>query len=188
MRLPLIVLEGLDGTGKTTISSKLAEQLTARGVPAVALSTPPEDYKLLVRYVGGRCSVEAKYLFFLSGVLHASELIDSMLPTTAVVCDRYIYSTIAYHEALGSKLRIDTASLNIIEPDFKFWLTVTDDAERRRRVRSRDFLTAGDEVLLIDEALRHNIESVFRRFNLELIETGGRTIGEVVDALLEYVL
>src|ERR1700677_1365004 len=90
-----IVLEGADGTGKTTAAKNLAKSLGAKYI-----ATPPPKFREIRNVVDKDVSVGVRFLFYLTGVLHASDIVRQTLANQPVVCDRYIASTIAYHRAL----------------------------------------------------------------------------------------
>lgn len=101
-----IVLEGIDGTGKSTQARKLAEHFTALG-RTVALSREPTDgpWGTLLRNSAetGRLSPEEELDAFLKDRRqHVSELIAPALASgSVVILDRYYFSTMAYQGARG---------------------------------------------------------------------------------------
>src|SRR2546422_940162 len=91
----LIVVEGIDGTGKTTVARRLATAIRAK-----YLRTPPPRFDSLRKYVDKEASVETRFLFYLCSVAYASDIIRRELTKRDVVCDRYLGTTLAYHRAL----------------------------------------------------------------------------------------
>jgi dTMP kinase len=103
----LIVLEGIDGSGKTTQARRLLRRLRRRGRKAVFFREPTR----------GRWGREIKRLAARAGSLSAEEQLDlfvkdrrenvekNLKPALAagriVVLDRYYFSTIAYQGAKG---------------------------------------------------------------------------------------
>lgn len=127
-----IVLEGVDGCGKTTISKELAAVLGA-----TLVKTPLPDQEQLRRAYDNEKAMTARYLFYLSCVVMASQHIAEILRTNDVVCDRYLHSAICYHGALGVETDlVDINRLGIILPDLTFCL-VADSAIRRLRLAAR---------------------------------------------------
>lgn len=102
----LIVLEGIDGTGKSTQTRTLAEWLHSRNHPAI-LSREPTDgpwgTQLRQSAQSGRLSPADELDFFLKDRRqHVEELIRPALAGgTTVVLDRYYFSTMAYQGARG---------------------------------------------------------------------------------------
>lgn len=102
----LVVLEGIDGAGKSTQARTLGERLTARG-QRVVLSREPTmgQWGKLLRESAqtGRLSIEDEVELFLKDRReHVNELILPRLREGCVVIvDRYYFSTAAYQGARG---------------------------------------------------------------------------------------
>lgn len=101
-----VVIEGIDGAGKSTQAKRLGERLTARG-EKVVLSREPTmgQYGKLLRESAqtGRLSIEEEIELFLKDRReHVNELILPRLREGCVVIvDRYYFSTAAYQGARG---------------------------------------------------------------------------------------
>jgi dTMP kinase len=101
-----IVLEGIDGTGKSTQAKRLAEHFTAQG-RAVTLSREPTDgpWGTLLRNSAntGRLSPHEELETFLKDRRqHVDEKIAPALAAGhIVILDRYYFSTMAYQGARG---------------------------------------------------------------------------------------
>ncbi len=101
-----IVLEGIDGTGKSTQARRLGERFTAQG-REVVLSREPTDgpWGAKVRESGGsgRLSPEQELECFIKDRRqHVEELIaPSLAAGKVVILDRYYFSTMAYQGARG---------------------------------------------------------------------------------------
>ena len=101
-----IVLEGIDGTGKSTQSKRLGEYFEAQG-REVVLSREPTDgpwgKKLRESMTAGRLSAEDELQYFLNDRRqHVEEVIKPALQNgKVVILDRYYFSTMAYQGARG---------------------------------------------------------------------------------------
>ena len=109
-RLPdsglFIVLEGIDGAGKSTQIRCLTEKLAASGRPPVVSREPtdgPHGRRLRESATRGRLSAEEELATFLADRReHVSNLIlPSLAAGKVVVLDRYYFSTAAYQGARG---------------------------------------------------------------------------------------
>ena len=108
----LIVIEGIDGTGKSTQATLLANHLRSLGNEVVQSFEPtngPWGSQLRASATTGRLGIQEELELFLKDRRqHVDELI---LPTMErggiVVLDRYYFSTMAYQGARG----IDPASI-----------------------------------------------------------------------------
>lgn len=103
----LIVLEGIDGSGKTTQARTLVRRLRRQGLDAVYLREPTggrwgrEIRRLAVR--AGSCTPEEELDLFLKD--RREDVAKNIGPALAAgriaVLDRYYFSTIAYQGAKG---------------------------------------------------------------------------------------
>lgn len=100
MRHKFIVVDGLDGTGKSTVCRLLADNLNA----ALLSSSDVLPGNLRDR-VDAEGSLEARFNLYRFGVSMTADLALRLVQDRVVVCDRWIYSTLAYHRALGADLR-----------------------------------------------------------------------------------
>ena len=181
----LLVIEGIDGAGKTTQANVLRERLTARGHQVVLTKEPTTgQWGRLLRESAqtGRLSIEEEVETFLKDRReHVAELIQPRLREGCVVIvDRYYFSTAAYQGARG----VDPAELLrrneefAPEPD----LLVLMDVEVERgleRVRTR-----GDRANLFEqtEALRRAREIFLSIQKPYLLKIDARQEPETISA------
>src|SRR5690242_18718733 len=112
-----VVVEGLDNVGKTTVCRLVAKGLRKAGWPAVYFKTPPKAFHTVAAVVNEKAATDAHYLFHLAAVKFAEAEIAVMLSSESVICDRYFYSTIAYHRGAGSELPIHIGDIMEVRPD-----------------------------------------------------------------------
>ncbi len=101
-----IVIEGIDGTGKSTQAKRLGEWFTAQGREVVLSREPtagPWGKMLRESAETGRLSPEDELQYFLNDRRqHVDELIAPALAAgKVVILDRYYFSTMAYQGARG---------------------------------------------------------------------------------------
>lgn len=101
-----IVLEGIDGTGKSTQARLLGDWFRAQGREVVTSREPtdgPWGAKLRASAAAGRLSAEEELdLFLRDRRQHVEELIKPALAAgKVVILDRYYFSTMAYQGARG---------------------------------------------------------------------------------------
>ena len=102
----LLVLEGIDGTGKSTLVRQLATWLRESGREVVTSREPtdgPHGTALRQSAKTGRLSIEDEFdLFLKDRAEHVAALINPAIERGAVVIlDRYYFSTAAYQGARG---------------------------------------------------------------------------------------
>lgn len=115
----LIVIEGIDGTGKSTQARRLGEWFASKG-REVVLSREPTDgpwgKKLRESAASGRLSPEDELEYFLKDRRqHVAEKIAPALAAgKVVILDRYYFSTMAYQGARG----FDPAEIRRLNEEF----------------------------------------------------------------------
>jgi dTMP kinase len=102
----LIAVEGIDGSGKTTIVKFLEEELKRRGYDVVSLKEPTDSEwgkKIRESFKDRSLKPEEELELFLRD--REFDVQNNILPALEagkiVIMDRYYYSTIAYQGALG---------------------------------------------------------------------------------------
>lgn len=109
---PLIVIEGIDGSGKGTQAQQLTERLTTTGRRVRLLSFPRYRETLFGHAIGdflnGHFGQLDQVHPFLASVLYAADrfesktvLTEALQESDVVVCDRYVPSNLAHQ---GAKL------------------------------------------------------------------------------------
>ena len=144
MKPAFIVLEALDGVGKTT----LAEGLAAR-LGGITMNTPGDALRGVSSEIldGLGPNQEARCLFYASSVLaRGREARDLVEAGGIVVMDRYWLSTVSYARARGVEADLDQVESLVPAPDITILLTL-DEGERQRRMRERGFTEADRETL-----------------------------------------
>lgn len=130
---PFIVLEGLSACGKTTVASLLAVKFGT-----TVYKTPPAMFESARSQIDKSSDLTARFFFYLAGIIQASVEIQELRKAGPVVCDRYLYTTICYHKAMGvqTDALLGSVSNLIFMPDFTFLVTCNQE-ERIRRLHGR---------------------------------------------------
>jgi len=183
----LIVLEGIDGVGKTTIALKLKKALKRKGLRVIFY----EDYeqkhpgfsvlKPLVKTI----PITGSHLFYLASAIYKSQVIKKLLKKHWVICDRYFYSSIAHHKAKGSNLKIGQLK-DLLKPDYAFLLTL-DEKTRQRRVKQKSNITKADLVPKKEGSFPKKMEDILKRMGLINIENSGlaqETVNKIISLIL----
>lgn len=168
-------IEGLRGTGKSTIAPMLADARKAVLVPTV-----PTFYQPLRREVDRRESVEARMCFYLSALFTAAAEIRRHLSAgNPIVVESYFARCLANHRALGAGLNVT------LPPDLPQPVTyhlVCAEGERRRRLAERDKPVSRWDALA--EAASGHIVDAYSLFPMHRVDTTDRCPDEVLQAIL----
>src|SRR3989344_735193 len=133
----IIVGEGIDFTGKTTVLKLLTEELGA-----FYYSTPPAAFRTLRRKIDQSASNQDHYCFYLRSVQAASAELEVLRDKhQVVVVDRYWPTTLAYHLAMGLPAKLSDFG-PIVQPDWIVYFTVSRKVQELRRQERG--MTAGD--------------------------------------------
>ncbi|MEU9888207.1 hypothetical protein [Sphaerisporangium sp. NPDC051011] len=174
--LPLFEsLEGLRGTGKSTIAPLLSAAREAVLVPTV-----PIFYQPLRREIDIRQNVEARMCFYLSALFTAVDEIQRYLSAgIPVVVESYFARCLANHQALGARLG---ATLPPDLPQPVTYQLVCAEDERQRRLAERHKPISRWDALGEDAADR--IADAYTQFPMHRVDTTGLEPDQVVKAIL----
>jgi cytidylate kinase len=168
-------IEGLRGTGKSTIAPMLAAAREAVLVPTV-----PIFYQPLRREIDLRDNVEARMSFYLSALFTAVDEIQRYLAVDIpVVVESYFARCLANHQALGAHLGV-TLPPGLPQP-VTYQLVCTEE-ERLRRLAERDKPISRWDALGEDASER--INTAYTRFPMHRVDTTGLEPEQVVQAIL----
>ena len=135
-----ICIEGLDASGKTTHALQLVDDLRQRGFDALYTTEPsPGEIGEFIRtYVLRRKrrvpSVVEALLFAVDRVDHVERVVKPALQRgKIVVCDRYLYSSLAYQGAAGLDLNwIREINRHTLAPDLAIYIDVPPEVVVKR--------------------------------------------------------
>jgi thymidylate kinase len=136
------------------------------------LHGPPEEMDTLRGLVEKEAD-RLRPLFYLVGNALCSRKAESLLIEVPVVLDRYVYTTVAWHTALGSRLGVPWRQLNLLRPDAAFLLTTQAETVRLRRLLSRaSGMSDRDRYSSqADEGTRRAYVDILRSYGLIEIDT-----------------
>lgn len=147
--MPLIVLEGIDGCGKSTQARILGQRLRAAGIEPIDLREPGgtplgERLRSLLLDPATRAGAVAEVLLYQAA---RAQLVEEVLrPALAagrtVVLDRFWHSTIAYQAyGLGLDPRPVRAAIDLavqgLRADLALWFDLPPAEAARRRAAAR---------------------------------------------------
>lgn len=179
-----IVLEGIDGCGKTEQVGRLVAWLREQGYEVVQTCEPTggpwgRRFRAWARGETEASPEQVLEYFIEDRREHVAEVIEPALRRGAViVCDRYVASTLAYQAAHGvprETLRARMADEGFPEPDGVFWLRIAPD-----RALARKGANAGERFERAPFLAR--VDHEYAALDLESIDATG-TVEEVAAAL-----
>lgn len=200
-----ITFEGLDGCGKTTQLTRLAETLKARGLGVIATREPGGSALgerirsiLLDSRTAGLSSLAELALMFADRAQHVEEVIQPALKMGKIVlCDRYTDSTEAYQghgRRLGSEvvLNLHRELCRNLWPDLTLLLDTDIHASvNRARNRNKSNDSAEGRFEAEDAAffrrVQKGFESIARREKRRVVGIAAGTIQGVEAEILKTV-
>jgi dTMP kinase len=185
-----IVIEGLDGSGKTTQARILANTLSKSY--SVLCTAEPSDGKIgnFIRqsclYNEKRLPTEAEALLFAADRIEhmRNEIAPALNEGKIVVCDRYVYSSLAYQGGAGLNLDwIKTINARTLEPDLALYIDVSPEHVLERLQRKKSVMETLETQRKVQRIYLKYVEKG------ELIQVDGdKSKEQVAEALCSKVL
>lgn len=162
-KFPFLVVEGLDGTGKSHVSGALSDRLglELRG-------TPPAYIKHLKEFFNEQGEPIKRAYFSFGNYLAAHEVNTSKL-NQGNVMDRYWHSTAAYalsHELTSNiKTSITQADFvwphDLLQPDLVLFLVVSEEIRVARHAKRGTTNTKEEKLLTNNGIFRENLKASY---------------------------
>ena len=185
-----IVIEGLDGSGKTTQARLLVQKMQSSH--NAIYTTEPSRGKI-GSFIRERCLYEEKrldsaveaLLFAADRVEHVqNEVIPALNEGQLVVSDRYLYSSLAYQGSAGLNIDwIDAINKHALKPDLAVFIDVAPEIVLKRLNRKKSVMETVET--------QKKVREIYMKFvaNGALIRIDGdMPINEVPEALHTRVL
>lgn len=181
-----IVLEGLDGAGKTTHLRRLAASLTEMGRQVYMTAEPTCTaaggvIRETLSGTGVRCAEEMAALFLADRVNHNTNpnqgIIQFLDKGIDVVCDRYYYSSLAYQgidSDLDWLIACNTTCPAILKPDVCVFLDLQPEICARRIASTRlskDIFETEETIRRIRQRFADVFQRLGERENTVIVST-----------------
>lgn len=167
MKGKLIVIEGIDGSGKSTCSKNLAEKLNSINIKTIYTFEPTHSHygaKLREGMLSEDLDAEEELLLF---VKDRKEHIEYMIKPALeegyfIILDRYFYSSIAYQGAKGIDINqiINMHKDFIIKPDIVFIFHLPIDIALNRIISKRGIADRFENEIYLKK-----VDKIFHSFN-----------------------
>jgi len=174
MRGTMVVIEGLDIVGKTTISKVLSK----KDCWAYYKTPPPPYYKACVKLGpdGHPVFNEERFMLFLECIQYSfSEILKLLDSGISVAVDRWIWTTLSYHFAFNPELELKWKEIKdeylpyLTYPDLSILLYISDNKVYTERKEGRIILTEHDKVVVNDQLRSDTIWQNFNRLNQDFL-------------------
>jgi len=131
-----IVLEGLDGSGKSTQARMIEEYLVSRGFEVMRTGEPQSDRptgKLLREILGGneKCDPRVTAALFaadrIDHVTRPGGILEAIVRGSFVICDRYYLSNLAYNSSecgFDWIAQLNSEAARLCKPDLHIFVDV----------------------------------------------------------------
>lgn len=150
----IIVFEGNDGAGKSTLVKYFSKYLTSKGIPNIVVKFNMSFVTLPSIKEGKR----RKYGPYTNTLLHTTSLVDQferfackeLEKGKVVICDRYIYSVIARGIARGVDSNWAKSLVGwVAQPDYVFYLDISPQNALERIGRDAiSYWEAGQDIMV----------------------------------------
>lgn len=196
-----IVLEGPDGSGKTTVANAICEKLEEMDFSIVHTREPGGiDIAEQIRNVildPRNTAMDSRTEALLYAASRRQHLVEKVIPAMEegkiVICERFVYSSLAYQGSgrdLGfdDVLSINDFAINGTYPDMTIYLDI-DEEKGLKRIETR---TNKDRLDVESLAFHHKVsqgyKEVLNRFDDIEIVDASLPLEEVVDNSLKLIL
>ncbi len=190
-----ITFEGIDGSGKSTVSKIVYKKLKKQGYKVVLTSEPTDTWigRCVQKFIETNADpFVTSFAFIADRIEHCKQIQKWLDEGYIVLCDRYAESTYAYQcaQLCGEvknpiKWLKELSKNRIIIPDRTF-IFVIDPEKSFSRIQNRNKLIPFEKISFLEKVHRNYLElAVGKRF-MKLDAT--KKIGELVDICFEDII
>lgn len=186
----LIVLEGIDQCGKTTISKLLKNKLEELNLKTIIQTFPDKSTligNVINSYLQGNTKLspqESHLLYSINRHEKKSFMEEKLYNNYNIICDRYIFSGIAYSLANGLDYNfcLNTEQY-LIKPDLTFYFDISiSETNKRRKFLKTDIYETLNFQTKVKEAYSKIKNKDWIIINAE------QTPEEITDIILKHIL
>ncbi len=186
----LIVLEGIDQCGKTTISKLLKNKLEELNLKTIIQTFPDKSTligNVINSYLQGNTKLspqESHLLYSLNRHEKKSFMEEKLYNNYNIICDRYIFSGIAYSLANGLDYNfcLNTEQY-LIKPDliFYFDISITETNKRRKSLKTDIYETSNFQT---------KVKEAYSKIKNKdwIIINANQTPEEITNIILKHIL
>jgi dTMP kinase len=161
-----IVIEGLDGSGKTTQAKLLTAELQKK-YPAIYTAEPSHGkigkfIRNQILYGNSRPPTHVEALLFAADRLEhvENEVAPAIEQGVVVISDRYVYSSLAYQGSAGLSLDwIETINQHALKPDLALFIDVDPEVVLKRLKRKKSVMENLETQQKVREVYRKYVQN-----------------------------
>lgn len=197
-----ITFEGPDGSGKTTVSTHISQELLKRGYPVIHTREPggieiaEQIRKVILDPKNTAMDVKTEALLYAAS--RRQHFVEKVLPALnqgkIVLCDRFVDSSLAYQghaRKIGFEevLAINEFAIEGHYPDLTVYLSISAE-HGLKRIKNRNFLDRLDqEQLSFHTEVVEGYQEVLKRFGDRIVTVSAeQSLKDVKAQALEVVL
>lgn len=194
-----IVLEGIEGSGKTTLAKNLKDKLTSLGFDVVVTREPggvPSAESIRNNIMDYDVDKKAELMLFLAA--RREHLVKKVLPLLEegkiIICDRFMYSSLAY-QGYGRGLDIEEIRnlhkfvLGDFKADMTFYIDISTETSMKRKNNEEVEINRMDkEEIGFYERVRNGYRELISHDDLAYEINGERSINEVTEDIIGKIV
>lgn len=200
----LLTIEGIDGSGKTTLAHNLYAHLTALGYPTILTREPGatdfgKQIRAIVQSQAGTIAPESEYLLFAADRAHHFKeiVIPALTSGKIVISDRMADSSVVYQgygRGLDKEMitTINRWTMQGITPDITIYVQVSPETAMHRITARNEKMTAFEqEKQLFIEKLISGFNILFKN-QPHVIEIDGEgdqynVLQQTIDKVMQWI-
>lgn len=197
----LITIEGIDGSGKTTLIQNIAKQLELQKIPLIITKEPGGtqlglQLRTILQNQPLPVCPKAEYLLFAADRAQHFEqtIIPALTQGTMVISDRMGDSSIVY-QGYGRGLdiplikMINAWAMHNIKPDITFYVRINpQEAERRVKVRNAPLTTFEKEKKAFTQKLVDGFDHLFKNEQHVILLNGTDSVESLTSQAIKHII
>lgn len=187
MGYPFISFDGLDGTGKSTISQLVTDEIRTKNLPVILIKPGSHIFLPVINASLSEGSEITAMLTFLASMSLASDEAKKHKNNKIIIFDRYYFSTFAYNWSKGVGQNIQPDFFNFLKPDLSILLTAN-DSKRIKRVQERKNNSPTDFESVSEGSYFWKVEQTLKGFGLLEIDTSNKSPLQIAKVIVKKII